>query len=203
MSRKTQHPSFSSLCCLLSISCPCSFKIKLFGPSWLFTRKLPPGFTISIPPAPPAPSLKELFSRLQPWFAMHTEWAVLSQGFSADPWEVWKTIKKASCFRSHEGRWKRGGPTEEERHSDGEFKSSLTFSSCPSTCPASDAASALIVSSSLFHWDNVSCIFTHAHIYLCRFGYNFEGFLCPGGFKAQQQRPVRQIHVSTSALGTL
>lgn len=54
------------------------------------------------------PSLKKPFPWLHPQSAVHTEWAVLSQCFSPDPWELWKTVKKAFCLRTRE-REKEGG----------------------------------------------------------------------------------------------
>lgn len=88
----------------------------------------------SFPPLPPHPQTSP-FHRLHPWVALHTEWAVLSQCFSSDPRELWKTIKKAFCLRSDEGR--RGRKRERERGGREvgvwgvDFQNSLVFKSCP------------------------------------------------------------------------
>lgn len=73
--------------------------------------------------------------------------------------------QESFLFQESWGEVKKRGAGRKRSHSDGEFKSSLTFSNFPSTCPASDAASALIVSSSLCHHDNIH-IHTCAHIFV-------------------------------------
>lgn len=64
--------------------------------------------------SPPPPPLNKPFSWLQPRSALHTEWAVLSQCFSPDPWELWKTVKKAFCLRTRESE--RESRREASRH---------------------------------------------------------------------------------------
>lgn len=82
------------------------------------------------------PYLKKPFSQLHPWAAVHTEWAVLSQCFSPDLWESWKTVKKAFCLRSDEGRRGRRRQREEEgeekysKRPGVDFQISFVFVSC-------------------------------------------------------------------------
>lgn len=153
---------------------PCSFKIKLFEPSWLC-------FQESCPLISPFPSLLLPLLPLLLWRSSFLDcshdlpctqsgqcWVRASL---LTPERFGKSSKKLSVSGVMRGGEKEGG-LQRKRGIQTVNWSPLTFSSCLSMCPASDAASALIVSSSLCHYDNVSCIFTHAHIYLCRFRYN-------------------------------
>lgn len=81
-------------------------------------------------PSLPAPFLNKPCSRLHPLAAVHTEWAVLSQCFSPDPWELCKTIKKAgeeSEIETDRTSGRRG------RRPTIDFQITLAFMSCPDT----------------------------------------------------------------------
>lgn len=127
------------------------FKIKLFGPSWLCLPE-------SCPLVSPFPSLRLL--RLLPWRSSFTNcshdlpciqsgqcWVRASL---LTPERFGKPSRKLSVSGVMRGGEKEGG-RQRKRGIQTVNLSPLSFSSCPSTCPASDAASALIVSSSLFH----------------------------------------------------
>lgn len=81
-------------------------------------------------PSLPAPFLNKPFSRLHPQAAVHTEWAVLSQCFSPDPWELCKAIKEAGEESEIETDRKGG---RRGRRPTIDFQITLAFMSCPDT----------------------------------------------------------------------
>lgn len=92
---------------------------------------------------------------------MQTEWPVLSQCFSPDPWEVWKTIKKAFCFRRREGR-------EREVEAFRQWLSVLfNFHKLSWMCVLLQILSPFLYSCLIMIiYHHTLCIFTNAYIYL-------------------------------------